>query len=117
MSLLSESMEECRYIDKTTASDEYGGTITVWRNGAGFSAAIVPMSSTEQIAAAQLDAIAQYNILTDRGIILKYGEIIQRLSDGKYFRIKQDGDDQKTPMSAGLKLRKVTAEELDALPT
>lgn len=116
MSLLSESMEPCRYIDKTTASDGYGGTVTVWRDGAGFDATVVLMSSTETIAAAQAGTKAAYNILTGKQINLKYGEIIQRISDGKYFRITQDGDDDKTPVSAGLNIRKVTAEELDALP-
>ena len=117
MSLLSESMETCRYIDKTTVADGYGGVITVWQSGAQFLAAVVMMSSTEIIAAAAQDARSTYNVLTDRAIVLKYGEVIQRLSDGKYLRITQDGDDEKTPQSAGLNLRKVTAEELDALPT
>lgn len=117
MSLLTEAMEDCRYIDKTTQPDGYGGVITVWANGASFQAAVVLMSSTEVIAAAAQDTKSTYNILTDRAINLKFGEIIQRVSDGKYFRITQDGDDDKTPKSAGLNLRKVTAEEIKALPT
>ena len=116
MSLLTESMETCRYKDKTTVSDGYGGVVTVWIDGAEFRAAVVLMSSSEQVAAAQQGTKSQYNILTGKTVTLMYGEVIQRLSDGKLFRITQDGTDDKTPASAGLQLRRVTAEELDRLP-
>lgn len=116
MSLLDESMEKCHYIDKTTEPDGYGGVTVVWREGAEFKAAIVPMSSTEIISAAQQGLKSTFNILTGKNITLLYGEIIQRASDGKYFRITEDGTDNKTPASAGLQIRKVSAEEIDSLP-
>ena len=41
MSLLTEAMEPCCYIDKTTQNDGYGGVETVWVDGAVFDAAFV----------------------------------------------------------------------------
>jgi hypothetical protein len=37
--------------------------------------------------------------------------VFRRESDGKIFRVTSDGDDKKTPPSAGLDMRQVTAEE------
>lgn len=117
MSLLSESMEGCRYIDKTTAADGYGGTITVWKNGADFDAAITLDTSTEARIAEAEGAKNLFTITTNRSTNLLQGDIIQRKSDSKYFRVTSDGTDNKTPLSAGLNMRQVTAEELKALPT
>ena len=116
MSLLTKNKVECMRMIKTSVDDGYGGEEPAWTNGATFQAAIIPMSSTEIIAAAQHDAKATYNVLTDLSVTLMHDDIIRRISDGKLYRITQDGDDDKTPKGAGLKLRKVTAEELPALP-
>lgn len=117
MSLLSESMEECRYMDKTTQADGYGGVVTVWIGGAPIQCAIVLDTSMEARRAAQEGVKSLYTVITSRSITLGYGDVIQRVSDGKYFRITSDGTDKKTPASAGLDMRSVTAEQLDALPT
>ena len=59
---------------------------------------------------------ALYTITTRKNINLQYHEIIKRVRDGKLFRITSDGDDNATPGSAGLNMRQVSAEEIDALP-
>ena len=48
MSLLSEAMEQCHMMDKTTAPDGYGGFTNVWAKGAEFNAAITFDSSIEK---------------------------------------------------------------------
>lgn len=116
MSLLTEAMEDCRYIDKTTRPDGYGGVIAVWIPGAPLSAAIVLDNSIEARRAEAEGVTALYTITTEKNITLLFGDVIQRLSDGKYFRIKSDGTDKKTPGSAGLNMKQVSAEELDSLP-
>jgi hypothetical protein len=42
---------------------------------------------------------------------LQYHDIFRRVEDGKIFRVTSDGDDKKTPESATLNMREVTAEE------
>lgn len=117
MSLLSEAMEECRYMDRTTVNDGYGGVMTVWQEGADLSVAIVLDTSMEARRAEAEGVKSLYTLTTSRGVTLMHGNVVQRKSDGKYFRVTSDGTDKKTPASAGLDMRQVSAEELDALPT
>lgn len=117
MSLLSEAMEDCQIIDKTTVLDGYGGVKPDWKVGAPITAAVVLDTSMEARRAQAEGVKSLYTITTSKAVTLNHGEIIQRLSDGKYFRITSDGTDKKTPASAGLDMRQVTAEELTALPT
>lgn len=111
MSLLSDAMEKCVYIDKTTQPDGYGGVISVWSEGAPFDAAIVLNNSLEARRALQDGMTALYTITTSRTINLQYHDVFKRKSDGKLFRVKSDGDDKLTPQSATLDMRQVSAEE------
>ena len=116
MSLLSDAMEQCTYIDRTTAPDGYGGVRTVWREGAPFTAAIVFDTSMQARIAEKEGVRNLYTVTTQRNIVLMYGDIFTRLSDGKIFKVTSDGTDKETPISAALDMRVVTAQELDALP-
>lgn len=116
MSLLSEAMEECVIIDKTTQPDGYGGIQTVWTEGAPFSCAIVFDSSIEAKRAEAEGVKSLYTVITDKSILLPYATIFRRVSDDRLFRVTSDGTDKKTPMSAGLDMRVVSAEQLKALP-
>lgn len=111
MSLLSEAMENCIMLDKRTTADGYGGYITSWVEGAEFQAAIVLDNSIEARLAEQQGVTALYTITTKKAVNLQYHDVFKRLSDGKIFRIKSDGDDKKTPNSANLNMRQVSAEE------
>ena len=117
MSLLIEAMESCHYMDKSTVADGYGGVTTVWTRGAEILAAVVLDTSMEARQAAALGVTSVYTIVTGKAVTLMYNDFLQRDSDGKYFRITSDGTDKKTPASAGLDMRTVTAEEIKALPT
>lgn len=111
MSLLSEAMENCTMMDKTTASDGYGGTTTTWTEGADFEAAIVFSTSLEARRAEAMGVKSLYSVTTRKNTTLEYHDVFRRNSDGKIFRVTSDGDDFKTPASAGLNMRQVTAEE------
>lgn len=111
MSLLSEAMENCIMLDKRTTADGYGGYITSWVEGAEFQAAIVLDNSIEARLAEQQGVTALYTITTKKAVNLQYHDVFKRLSNGKIFRITSDGDDKKTPNSAGLNMRQVSAEE------
>lgn len=116
MSLLKDAMEACHYIDKTTQSDGRGAVTSAWTLGAEFQAAIVFDTSIEARTAEAQGVTALYTVTTTKSINLQYHDVFQRDSDKKIFRVTSDGDDKKTPQSAGLNMRQVSAEEW-ALPT
>ena len=111
MSLLLEAMEDCQIIDKVTLNDGYGGVVTSWVPGAIIKAAIVFNTSMQARIADHQGVSDLYTITTSRSVILQYHDVIERLGDGKVFRVTSDGDDNKTPNSAGLDMRQVTAEQ------
>ena len=109
--LLEESMETCVILNKQTVNDGYGGYITTWAEGASFEAAIVLDTSIEAKTAEQQGVTALYTVTTRKALNLQYHDVFRRESDGKIFRVKSDGDDKKTPASANLDMRQVSAEE------
>lgn len=112
MSLLSEAMEECVMLNKTTVPDGYGGRIDTWvESEFTFYAAIVYDTSIEARRAEAEGVTSLYTITTDKSIVLEYHEAFKRIRDGKIFRVTSDGDDRFTPKSATLNMRQVTAEE------
>lgn len=116
MSLLDSAMEQFCFIDKTRMPDGEGGFITQWTESAEFTAnARFDSSMQARIGEAQ-GVTALYTITTRKAITLEYHDVVKRLRDGKIFRVTSDGDDVKTPDSASLNMRQVTAEEW-SLPT
>lgn len=116
MSLLSEAMTKCVMIDKTTSSDGRGGVVPTWTDGAEFRAAVVLDSSVEAKIALASGVRGIYTVTTNKSINLQYHDVFRRLEDGKVFRVTSDGDDKKTPASARLNMRQVSAEEWE-IPT
>lgn len=111
MSLLSEAMEACVLLNKQTTADGYGGYISTYTDGAEFQAAIVFDTSIEARVAEAQGVTSRYTVTTSRSMMLEYHDVFRRIRDGKLFRVTSDGDDKFTPMSAGLDMRQVTAEE------
>lgn len=111
MSLLSDAMTECVMLDKRTRADGYGGYITEWVDGAPFSAAIVLDTSMQARIGEKQGVTALYTVTTEKALNLQYHDVFRRLEDGKVFRVTSDGDDKKTPPSAALNMRQVSAEE------
>jgi len=111
MSLLSEAMSTCTLLDKTTASDGYGGYIVTYKDGAAFQAAVTFNTSMEARIADAQGVKSLYTVTTPRAMTLEYHDVFRREEDKKIFRVTSDGDDQYTPKSATLDMRVVTAEE------
>ena len=111
MSLLSEAMELCTIMDRITGPDGYGGVKPTWVDGAEFKAAIVFDSSMQARQASVQGVTNLYTITTEKNVNLQYHDVVRRESDQKIFRVTSDGDDKKTPASASLNMRQVTAEE------
>lgn len=111
MSLLDNAMESCTMLDKSTIPDGYGGFTPSWSDGAGFNAAItLDTSMTARIGGAQ-GVTNLYTVTTRKSITLEFHDVFRRESDGKIFRVTSDGSDKKTPNSAHLDMRQVSAEE------
>ena len=111
MSLLSEAMTACTMIDKKTVADGYGGYVIEWTDGAPFDAAIVMDSSMQAKIAEKQGVTSLYTITTTKALNLQYHDVFRREEDGKIFRVTSNGDDKKTPVSATLNMRQVSAEE------
>lgn len=116
MSLLSEAMETCTMLDKTTVADGYGGYIVRYVDGANFQSACVLDTSMQARVAEQQGVTALYTVTTSKAVNLQYHDVFRRERDGKIFRVTSDGDDKHTPASAALDMRQVSAEEW-SLPT
>lgn len=111
MSLLDEAFEEFVFIHKVTSNDGYGGVETQWIDGATFNAAVVLDSSMESKIGQKMGVTEVYTVTTRKSINLQYHDVFRRKSDNKIFRVTSDGDDKKTPASATLNMRQVSAEE------
>ncbi len=110
MSLLSLAMEQCALMDKVRVADEYGGFITQWQEGAKFEAAISYNSSIEAKTAEKQGVTDVFTISTRKNVTLEFHDVVKRLSDGKIFRVTTNGGENKTPDSAALNMRVVSAE-------
>lgn len=113
MSLLSDAMTDCVYVNKSIVDDGYGGYRTEWTDGATIKCAIVKDTSIQGKIAEKQGVTDLVTITTSRGINLQFHDVVKRLSDGKIFRVTSNGDDKKTPLSAGIDMRQVSAEEWD----
>ena len=111
MSLVSDRMQECVMLDKSTPSDNYGGTNTTYTSGATFQAAITLNSSSGLKVADKMTEKSLYTVTTSKAITLKYYDVFKRKSDSKIFRVTSDGYDNYTPETSTLNMRQVTAEE------
>ena len=111
MSLLSEAMENCIYINRAKVSDGYGGSMDIFVEGVQFKAAIVFDTSIQARIGEKQGVSSRYTVTTEKSMTLLYHDMFKRELDGKIFRVTSDGDDKFTPASASLNMGQVTAEE------
>jgi hypothetical protein len=101
---------------KNKQSDGLGGTETVWTEGGELDAYCRMDAPVREIVGDKVVEKSTYTIITKEGTMLDFRDVIKRIRDGKLFRATSDGDDYKLPSMSTIKLNKVTAEELSALP-
>ncbi|MBQ6686279.1 MAG: head-tail adaptor protein [Firmicutes bacterium] len=112
MNLIEKFKVPCVRLIPTQNDDGEGGQMTMWMaETSEFGAAIAKNHSGEARKAEKEGATTQYTITTDKRTILKYGDVIRRVSDGKIFRITSNGDDVQTPECASFSFAQVNAEE------
>lgn len=115
--LLFDQFEPCIFMVKSKQPDGLGGNETVWTEGISFDAYCRMDTPVREIVGDKLVEKSVYTIITYENTRLDFRDIIKRVRDGKLFRATSDGDDYKLPLASTIKLNKVTAEELTALPT
>ena len=113
MSLLSNAMEKCVFLNIRRVNDPEGGYITQWEEGAEFDAAIVFDNSIEARTAEKAGVSSRYTVSVPKGIQLEYHDVFKRQRDNKIFRATSDGDDVQTPNVASFQIAQVSAEEFD----
>lgn len=111
MSLLDNAYEDFTVINKSIVDDGYGGTTTVWTDGATIKGAIVFDSSAQMKVAQAMGVTSAYTLTVQKDVALDYHTVIRRESDKKIFRLTSNSDDRKTPEEATLNMRQYSAEE------
>ena len=111
MSLLSEAMTACIFLDKKRIPDGEGGFTAIWVDSVNFDAAITFDTSMEARIGSKQGVTSRYTVTVQRGLKLEFHDVFRRLSDGKIFRVTSGGDDKVTPPSASFSFSQVTAEE------
>ena len=113
MSLLSEAFTDFVIVNKSIVDDGYGGTNTVWTEGATIQGAMVQDSDLESKIAEVMTSKNLYTFTVSKSIELDYHTVLKRVSDNKIFRLTSNSDDKKTPPSATLDMRQYSAEEFE----
>lgn len=111
MNLLEEYSEKFTILDKQSYEDGLGGYAVRYIDGAEIDVSVSYNASIQTEQAKAQGTTAVYVFLTPKAINLQYHDVLRRKSDNKIFRVTSDGDDNRTPDSAGLDIRAVTAEE------
>lgn len=114
MSLLDEYMEDFAFMDRTHERDEEGNTLTIWKESTATFQAAFRFDNSIQAKRAQAEGVKDLvTIITKRDVTLDYNDVVKRVSDGTTYRITTNGKDNKTPNSASLNMRAVSAERWD----
>lgn len=111
MSLMDDYRASCVKMVQKTENDGEGGFFTKWEEGNAFPAVIALNESSETTKGERRTAANTYNVIVSKALDLNYHDVIKRLPDGMILRVTSDGTDKKTPESAFLDMRLVTAEE------
>lgn len=111
MSLLDEHKEEFAFMDKTHTRDIEGNPIVTWSQAEATFMASIRFDSSIQAKRAQAEGVQDlYTLIVSKDIDLEYNDVVKRIEDGTTYRVTTSGKDNKTPASAGLNMRAVSAK-------
>lgn len=113
MSLLKDKMEYVNRLSKTQRPDGQGGSTTTWTVSDTFKAAIVMDTSTTKQEAGTPTPSRLYTVITQKGLHLRFHDVIQTDDERLTLRITSNGADREIPDSASFQVEAVTAEAWD----
>lgn len=109
--IIDDFKEEFAFMDKSHTRDDEGNTITTWEQSEATFLAAIRFDSSVQAKRAQAEGVEDlYTIVTGREVDLEFNDVVKRLEDGTTFRVTTSGKDNKTPRSASLNMRAVSAK-------
>lgn len=109
--ILDDYKEEFAFMDKTHTRDEEGNTITAWEQSEATFMAALRFDSSVQAKRAQAEGVQDlYTIITGKEVDLEFNDVVKRIEDGTTYRVTTSGKDNKTPPSAWLNMRAVSAK-------
>lgn len=110
MSLVTNMMERCRFVERSRVPDGEGGYTVAWTDGAEFDAVIV-RDTTMQARIAEASGVSSvYTVTVGRGVPVDFHDVFRRLRDGAIFRVTSLGSDKQTPDMATFQFQQVSAE-------
>ena len=106
--LYDEAMEDCVLLVEKHTPDGSGGTVTAWEDGASFRAAMVLDTSDGIVAGDAARVHNVYHVYVDPADAPAYHTVFRRVSDGRVFRVTQEG--KTAPARASFRLSVCMAE-------
>lgn len=113
MSLLYNQFELFNRFREERETDSEGGTVIKWHLGTPFRGVVKPTSSVRSKESETRITTDTYTLTVKRIDGLEFSEVIQRLRDGKTFRVISNGLDNETPEFVGLDMRQYTVERCE----
>ena len=109
--ILDDYKEEFAFMDKSHTRDEEGNPVVTWTQSEATFQAAFRFDNSLQAKRAQAEGVQDlYTIVTGREVDLEYNDVVKRIEDGTTYRVTTSGKDNKTPASAGLNMRAVSAK-------
>ena len=105
--MLGDFFTDCTLLARTVTDDGFGSVTETWQDGTDIRAGIIRNSSTEAQLAYRTGAKELYTIVTV-GIDLHQHDRVQRVSDGRVFRVTSDS--RPAPVPASIAYRQADAE-------
>ena len=105
--MLGDFFTDCTLLVRTVTDDGFGSVTETWQDGTDIRAGIIRNSSTEAQLAYRTGAKELYTIVTV-GIDLHQHDRVQRVSDGRVFRVTSDS--RPAPVPASIAYRQADAE-------
>ena len=106
--LYDEAMEDCVILSEKCVPDGSGGTVTAWADGSPFRAAVVLDTSDGIVAGDAARVQNVYHVYVDPADAPAYHTVFRRGSDGRVFRVTQEG--KTAPARASFRLSVCMAE-------
>ena len=110
MNLLTQMMEDFQILNHVRTDDSVGSYTDVYTPGAKFKAAIAKNTTTEQQIAEKQGISEAFTVVVQKGFVLDYHDVFQRLSDNAIFRVTSRTVDSMAHPASTVRIAKVTAE-------
>lgn len=114
--MLSDYMEDFILLERADTPDETGGITSVYEESMAFRGGVTAVMAHETTVARRPARRLTPVLLHEWGVTLRQGDVVRRVSDGRYYRVTGHSSDMRTPMKAGFTFAQVPVERLVSAP-